>query len=262
MKRKKFAQEISDILADDLEMLEKLEPGAIVRPEIKPREEPVAEPSLEAQEPAIEVDQDEPLHPDEAAHHDEPAPHEPSPYVEAVADEPPPEAAPVQVEESPPTPRSAPLRFIWQMDADGRFSLGSDEFTHLIGAHTAAGFGRLWSDIAETFGLDPDGRVLSYNRRFLELWDGEEAAFRVEPPQAVLSFLDDPADALADVVLLLHEPRLADHQLTYRVDVLNGTLPLVGGGCSLFIDSFGQSLAPVAVRGLRRPRRTVAGRTG
>ena len=37
----------------------------------------------------------------------------------------------------------------------------SDEFTHLIGARTAAGFGRPWSDIAETFGLDPDGRVAS-----------------------------------------------------------------------------------------------------
>ena len=48
---------------------------------------------------------------------------------------------------------------MWQMDAEGRFSLDSDEFTHLIGARTAAGFGRPWSDIAETFGLDPDGRV-------------------------------------------------------------------------------------------------------
>ena len=31
-----------------------------------------------------------------------------------------------------------PLRFMWQMDAEGRFSLGSDEFTRLIGARTAA----------------------------------------------------------------------------------------------------------------------------
>ncbi len=62
--------------------------------------------------------------------------------------------------EPSPKPRRHPLRFMWQMDADGRFSLGSDEFTRLIGARTAAGFGRLWSEIAETFGLDPDGRVL------------------------------------------------------------------------------------------------------
>ncbi len=59
----------------------------------------------------------------------------------------------------PATAREHPLRFMWQMDAEGRFSLGSDEFIRLIGARTAAGFGRRWSDIAETFGLDPDGRV-------------------------------------------------------------------------------------------------------
>jgi PAS domain S-box-containing protein len=108
--------------------------------------------------------------------------HEPSPYVEAVADEPtappapePPPAveayaapafapqpakAPSWLNEPPPNTRRHPLRFMWQMDAEGRFSLGSDEFTRLIGVRTAAGFGRLWSEIAEVFGLDPEGRVL------------------------------------------------------------------------------------------------------
>lgn len=57
------------------------------------------------------------------------------------------------------TPRQHPLRFLWQMDAEGRFVLGSDEFIHLIGPHTAAGFGRPWREIAEEFALDPDGRV-------------------------------------------------------------------------------------------------------
>jgi PAS domain S-box-containing protein len=145
-------------------------------------QEPVADQSLEAPVPTIEVHQDEPVHPDEAAHRDEPSPqesspHEPSPYVEAVADEPSPEIATVHAEESapvhdeaiavppwhdesPPPPRSIPLRFMWQMDADGRFSLRSDEFNHLIGSHTAAGFGRLWRDIAASFALDPEGRVL------------------------------------------------------------------------------------------------------
>jgi PAS domain S-box-containing protein len=103
---------------------------------------------------------------------------EPSPYVEAVADEPavqpaaaieqstaPPIATvlaklPSWLDAPSPNTRRVPLRFMWQMDADGRFSLGSDEFTRLIGARTAAGFGRLWSEIAETFGLDPDGRVV------------------------------------------------------------------------------------------------------
>ena len=48
---------------------------------------------------------------------------------------------------------------MWHMDSEGRFSLGSDEFTRLIGPNTAAGFGRLWHEIAEMFGLDPEGLV-------------------------------------------------------------------------------------------------------
>ena len=45
------------------------------------------------------------------------------------------------------------------MDQENRFFLGSDEFTRLIGARTATGFGRPWHEIAETFGLDPAGRI-------------------------------------------------------------------------------------------------------
>jgi PAS domain S-box-containing protein len=77
---------------------------------------------------------------------------------------PPPVEAPIPIKEpSQPMhasiPRRLPLRFTWQMDADGRFSLGSDQFTHLIGARTAAGFGRPWGEITEAFGLDPRDRV-------------------------------------------------------------------------------------------------------
>jgi PAS domain S-box-containing protein len=68
--------------------------------------------------------------------------------------------SPSWLDDASPRVRRHPLRFLWQMDAEGRFSLGSDEFTHLIGARATAGFGRLWSEIADTFGFDPDGRVL------------------------------------------------------------------------------------------------------
>jgi PAS domain S-box-containing protein len=57
-------------------------------------------------------------------------------------------------------PHRHPLGFLWRMDAEGRFSLGSDDFTRLIGARTAAGFGRPWQEVAEEFGLDPAGRVV------------------------------------------------------------------------------------------------------
>lgn len=103
----------------------------------------------------------------------DPAAHEPSPYIEPVADEP--EAiasrsepdelasaavAPPWLEELAQHPRRLPLRFVWRMDRDSRFSLDSEEFSYLIGAHTMSAFGRAWDEIAETFGIDPDGRVL------------------------------------------------------------------------------------------------------
>ncbi|MET4293526.1 PAS domain S-box-containing protein [Bradyrhizobium sp. LB8.2] len=61
--------------------------------------------------------------------------------------------------EEPPAPRQHPLRFLWQMDAEGRFVLATSEFIRLIGAHTAAGFGRPWREIADAFALDPESRV-------------------------------------------------------------------------------------------------------
>jgi PAS domain S-box-containing protein len=110
----------------------------------------------------------EPTAPEPEVHQDEP-----SPYIEAVADEtaPPPAAEPSQppssladspsrLDEPSPDPRQQPLRFTWRMDAEGRFSLDTGEFTRLIGRRTAAGFGRPWSEIGQAFGLDPDGRVL------------------------------------------------------------------------------------------------------
>ena len=56
--------------------------------------------------------------------------------------------------------RRLPLRFTWQMDREGRFTLGTNEFTGLIGPRTTAAFGRPWREIAETFGFDPTGRVM------------------------------------------------------------------------------------------------------
>jgi PAS domain S-box-containing protein len=119
--------------------------------------------------------------PDREIHQDEP-----SPFIEAVADEPASEPAAEPSAETPPLPGNAapqrrrhPLRFMWRMDADGRFLLGSGEFTRLIGARSAAGFGRPWNEIAETFGLDPDGRVLqAFATR--DTWSGIKLDWPVE----------------------------------------------------------------------------------
>jgi PAS domain S-box-containing protein len=55
--------------------------------------------------------------------------------------------------------RRHPLRFVWQVDPGGRFTLGTPEFAEAMGPRTLALVGRAWSEIAATLALDPDGRV-------------------------------------------------------------------------------------------------------
>ena len=81
---------------------------------------------------------------------------------------------------------------------------------------------------------------------FIELWDVGAYSFALDPPNAVLSFLDG-GSAPEDVVVVLHDPRLAGGELTYRVHVLEGTLPERTGPCTLFIDAFGRAMSPVSV---------------
>src|SRR5215472_13572768 len=61
--------------------------------------------------------------------------------------------------DEPAADRRHPLRFVWQMDAEGRFVVGSDEFIELMGPPTTAAFGRLWLEIATDLRLDPDGQI-------------------------------------------------------------------------------------------------------
>ena len=58
-----------------------------------------------------------------------------------------------------PALRRHPLRFVWQMDTAGRFSLGSEEFAGIIGTGVEIVSGRPWSEINAELGLDPAGRV-------------------------------------------------------------------------------------------------------
>jgi PAS domain S-box-containing protein len=79
----------------------------------------------------------------------------------------------------PPTERRHPLRFVWQMDAEGRFSIGSDEFIELIGPQTAAKLGQPWDNLAATLDLDPEDHVArAINTR--DTWSGLSAAWPVD----------------------------------------------------------------------------------
>ena len=68
-----------------------------------------------------------------------------------------PEPAPAETHEPE---RRHPLRFVWQMDAEGRFSLASGEFVEVIGPSVAAAFGRPWAEIVKELALDPNDEIV------------------------------------------------------------------------------------------------------
>jgi PAS domain S-box-containing protein len=72
-----------------------------------------------------------------------------------------------------------PLRFMWQINADGPISIGSEEFVHLLGPHMAASLGGPWRETMERLGLDPDGRLRSaLDSR--DTWSGIMVAWPVD----------------------------------------------------------------------------------
>jgi PAS domain S-box-containing protein len=78
-----------------------------------------------------------------------------------------------------PAERRHPLRFVWHMDADGRFGIGSDEFIELAGPHTTAAFGRPWNEIAAELKLDPANQV-ARAMASQETWSGITVAWPVD----------------------------------------------------------------------------------
>jgi PAS domain S-box-containing protein len=68
----------------------------------------------------------------------------------------PPSASDHADEDLPASERRHPLRFMWQSDCDGRFSIDSEQFLKLIGPLTEGLVGRPWRDIASTLGIDGD----------------------------------------------------------------------------------------------------------
>jgi PAS domain S-box-containing protein len=104
-----------------------------------------------------------PAPPPEAAVVDRPQPAacEPATATPATSSEAPEGPADDGSQQGPPVPteRRQPLRFVWQIDAEGRFSVGSDEFIALMGSAFHVVLQRPWQELAAELGLDPDGRV-------------------------------------------------------------------------------------------------------
>jgi len=93
------------------------------------------------------------------------------------------------------------------------------------------------------------------SEHFVSVWDEGDNSFGDDPPNAVVSYLDPSHEFPEDTVVVLREPRLAGGDLTYSVEILDGTLPKEAGPVALFIDPFGRPLSPVSAAGINRRER-------
>ncbi|MBO6727407.1 MAG: PAS domain S-box protein [Rhizobiaceae bacterium] len=80
--------------------------------------------------------------------------------------------------EAAPDPAAAPMRFVWRTDAGGRFSALSDEFRQAFGAEASDIVGRDFADVAENFGLDPDGEIAGLMKR-RDTWSGRSVLWPI-----------------------------------------------------------------------------------
>jgi signal transduction histidine kinase len=75
--------------------------------------------------------------------------------------------------------RRPPLRFVWHMDAEHRFTIASDAFVALMGQPTAAALGRPWPELAAELALDPEGHI-ALALASHDTWSGLSIAWPVD----------------------------------------------------------------------------------
>lgn len=107
------------------------------------------------------------------------------------------------------------------------------------------------------FFADRPDRVVGHvhTNTFVKEWGHGENSFEEDPPNAVISFLENGDAIPEEVTVVLKSPQLKDNNLSYSIDVLDGSLPAAAGPCAIFIDPIGRPLSPVSVAGVRRRQR-------
>jgi PAS domain S-box-containing protein len=78
-----------------------------------------------------------------------------------------------------PDPTSGPVRFVWRTDAEGHFSMVSDEFVRAVGPNAADIVGRRFRDVATVFALDPGGEIAQLLER-RDTWSGRTVPWPLE----------------------------------------------------------------------------------
>jgi len=88
--------------------------------------------------------------------------------------------------------------------------------------------------------------------RFVEDWSQGGDSFAKDPPNATVSGFSKKGDAVHDAVVILKSPKLEGTQLTFDVDVLEGSLDGADGAAAVFIDIIGRPLTPLSFAGVAR----------
>jgi len=70
-------------------------------------------------------------------------------------------------------------RFVWKIDAEGRFSEVSGEFADAVGPLSADINGRAFADLADEFNLDPEGKISELLKR-RDTWSGKTVYWPVQ----------------------------------------------------------------------------------
>ena len=110
--------------------------------------------------------------------------HEPASETPVVAD-----ATPAPQLEAEPgfvfRPNSRATRFVWKIDAEGRFNEVSHEFAEAVGPHASDIIGSAFGDVAALFNLDPDGKLSEALAR-RDTWSGKTILWPVEGTSLVV----------------------------------------------------------------------------
>ncbi|MBB3656308.1 PAS domain S-box-containing protein [Rhizobium sp. BK650] len=83
------------------------------------------------------------------------------------------------------TPNSRATRFVWKIDAQGRFSEVSHEFAEAVGPHASDIIGSAFSDVAALFNLDPEGKLSEALAR-RDTWSGKTIYWPIQGTSLVV----------------------------------------------------------------------------
>lgn len=87
----------------------------------------------------------------------------------------------------------------------------------------------------------------------LEEWGASnDASFRKDPPNATVSVFSKDASSVKDAVVVLKSPKLQGDNLTFDVEVLEGSLDGADGAAAVFVDIIGMPFTPLSFAGVAR----------